>query len=107
MRVKRSSWKYPFNIISKKVYKVEDNVYKVYNRNLTITSSFLNKQIRCHKGKVVGKLLITKQHLGFKLGSFFTTKVLGERISYRKKLKLLQKKNKNKQKLIIASKTKK
>jgi hypothetical protein len=49
---------------------------------------------------------VTKQHLGFKLGSFFTTKVLGDRISYRKKLKLLQKKNKNKQKL-IASKTKK
>lgn len=107
MKIKRSVWKYPFNQISKNVYKVDENIYKVYNRNLTLTSSLLNKQIRCHKGKVVGKLLITKQHLGFKLGSFFTTKVLGERIAYRKKLKLLQKKNKNKQKLIVASKTKK
>jgi ribosomal protein S19 len=102
MRIKRSSWKYPFNLISRSTFKVEDNFYKVYNRNLTLTSPLLNKQIRCHKGKVVGKLLITNQHLGFKLGSFFTTKVLGERISYRKKLKLLQKKNKNKQKLMAA-----
>ena len=107
MKIKRSIWKYPFNIISKNVYKVEDNFFKVYNRNLTLTNSLLNKQIRCHKGKVVGKLLVTKQHIGFKLGSFFITKVLGERIAYRKKLKLLQKKNKNKQKLIVASKTKK
>jgi ribosomal protein S19 len=106
MKIKKSSWKFPFNQISKNIYKVEDNIYKVYNRNLTLTSPLLEKQIRCHKGKVVGKLLITKQHLGFKLGSFFTTKVLGERISYRKKLKQLQKKNKNKQKL-LASKTKK
>lgn len=66
----------------------------------------LNKQLRCHKGKVIGKLLVTKQHLGFKLGSFFTTKVLGERIAYRKKQKALMKKNKNKQKL-IATKSKK
>lgn len=108
MRVKRAVWKYPFNLISKNMYRVEDNIFKVYNRNLTLTNTLLNKQIRCHKGKVVGKLLVTKQHLGFKLGSFFITKVLGERIAYRKKLKLQQKKNKNKQKLMsIASKTKK
>lgn len=106
MRVKKSNWKYPFNLITKNSYKVEDNVVNVYNRNLTLTSPLLNKQLRCHKGKVVGKLLVTKQHLGFKLGSFFTTKVLGERIAYRKKQKALMKKNKNKQKL-IATKVKK
>ena len=50
--------------------------------------------------------MVTKQHLGFKLGSFFPTKVLGERIAYRKKQKALMKKNKNKQKL-IATKPKK
>ena len=50
--------------------------------------------------------MVTKQHLGFKLGSFFTTKVLGERIAYRKKQKALMKKNKHKQKL-LAIKSKK
>jgi|JRYK01.1.fsa_nt_gb ribosomal protein S19 len=107
MKVKKSSWKYPFNNINRAIFKNDDNFVKVYNRNLTINSSLLNKYVRCHKGKVIGKLLITKQHLGFKLGSFFITKVLGERIAYRKKQKLLLKKNKNKQKLITASKIKK
>jgi hypothetical protein len=37
-----------------------------------------------------------KNHLGHKLGEFFTTKVLGERIAYRKRLKLLLKRKKNK-----------
>jgi ribosomal protein S19 len=60
----------------------------------------LNKNFRCHKGKVIGKLLVTNQHIGHKLGEFFITKVLGERIAYRKKQKLLLKKNKNKQKQI-------
>jgi len=43
-------------------------------------------------------LEITKQHLGHKLGEFFLTKVLGERIAYRKKQKLLLKRSKNKMK---------
>jgi len=47
---------------------------------------------------VIGKLLINKQNLGHKLGEFFITKVLGERIAYLKKQKMLLKKNKNKQK---------
>ena len=87
MKVKRALWKFPFTEIKKSYYKVLDNTYKVYNRNLTITSDLLNKQVRCHKGKVVGKLLITKQHIGYKLGAFFVTKILGDRISYRKFLK--------------------
>lgn len=32
MRIKKSSWKYPFNLITKNVYKVEDNFVNVYNR---------------------------------------------------------------------------
>lgn len=68
-------------------------------RNVTLTSQFVDKSYRCYKGKVIGKLLITKQHLNHKFGEFFITKVLGERIAYRKRLKLLLKKNKNKAKL--------
>lgn len=69
---------------------------KTLIRNVTLTSKFLDKTYRCYKGKTMGKLLIMKQHLGHKFGEFFITKILGERIAYRKKLKLLLKKNKNK-----------
>jgi len=69
---------------------------KTFNRNITLTSFFLNKKLDCYKGSNVGKLLVTKNHLGHKLGEFFITKILGERIAYRKKLKLLLKKKKNK-----------
>jgi ribosomal protein S19 len=92
--IKRSCWKYPYNFNSFMFFKKK----KTLIRNVTLTSKFLNKTYRCYKGKVIGKLLITKQHLGHKFGEFFLTKVLGERIAYRKKLKSLLKKNKNKAK---------
>jgi ribosomal protein S19 len=65
---------------------------KVFNRNITLTSKYVDKTLKCYKGKIIGKILITKQHLGHKLGEFFVTKVLGERIAFRKKQKLLLKK---------------
>ena len=100
MKIKKSIWKFPFNLIKKFTYKnkIEANYIKVYNRNLTLTTQLLNKNVKCHKGKVIGKLFIEKQHLGHKLGEFFMTKIIGDRISYRKKQKLLLKKNKSKQK---------
>ena len=67
-------------------------------RNVTLTSKHLYKQYKCYKGKVVGKLDITKQHLGHKIGEFFLTKVLGERVAYRKRLKIQLKRQKNKMK---------
>lgn len=101
MRIKKSNWKFPFNFLNFKNLKKNDETYKIYDRNITLTTKFLNKNFKCHKGKVVGKLLVTSQHLGHKLGEFFITKVLGERIAYRKKQKLLLKKSKNKQKQVI------
>jgi ribosomal protein S19 len=70
------------------------------NRNITLTSKFEDKKFSCHKGKVIGKLNITSQHLGHKFGEFFLTKVLGERIAYRKRQKALLKKAKHKIKLL-------
>ena len=96
MHIRKSSWKYPFNFNISYYYKKDK---KTYNRNITLTTSFLDKKLDCHKGLNVGKLLVTKNHLGHKLGEFFITKVLGERIAYRKKLKLLLKKKKNKSNL--------
>jgi ribosomal protein S19 len=96
MGIKRSNWKFPFNLNISFYYKKDK---KTYNRNITLTSSFLEKKIDCYKGLNTGRLLVTKKHLGHKLGEFFITKVLGERIAYRKKLKLLLKRKKNKMNL--------
>lgn len=100
MKIKKSSWKFPFSIIKRSVFKnkAEGNVIKCFNRNLTLTTKLLDTTIKCHKGKTIGKLTIGQQHLGYKLGSFFITKILGERIAYRKKQKLLLKRQKQKQK---------
>jgi len=92
MKIKRSCWKFPFTFNTSYYYKKEK---KTFNRNITLTSFFLDKKLDCYKGSTVGKLLVTKNHLGHKLGEFFITKVLGERIAYRKKLKLLLKRKKN------------
>lgn len=94
MKIKKSGWKFPFCLNVSYYYKKER---KAYNRNITLTSSFLDKKIDCHKGSNIGRLFVTRNHIGHKLGEFFTTKVLGERIAYRKKLKLLLKRKKNKQ----------
>jgi len=92
-KIKKSCWKFPYN-----VYQFDKTIdgNKILKRNITLTSQYLNKVVKCHKGKVIGKLLINKQHLGFKLGSFFATKILGERIAYRKRQKLLLKRSKQK-----------
>ncbi len=91
MNIKKSGWKFPFNLNVSHYCK---NDKKTYNRNITLTTSFLDRKIDCYKGLNTGRLLITKNHIGHKLGEFFITKVLGERIAYRKKLKLLLKKKK-------------
>lgn len=93
MNIKKSGWKFPFNF-NVSYYHKKDK--KTYNRNITLTTSFLDKKLDCYKGLNMGKLLVTKSHIGHKLGEFFTTKVLGERIAYRKKQKLLLKRKKNK-----------
>lgn len=97
MYIKKSIWKFPYN---HKTYVICKDKVIALNRNVTLTTKFLDKTYKCHKGNIYGKLKITKQHLGHKLGEFFLTKVIGERIAYRKKQKMLLKKHKNKAKLL-------
>ena len=94
MRIRKSSWKFPFNFNVSYYFKKDK---KTYNRNITLTTSFLEKKMECHKGLNTGRLIITKNHLGHKLGEFFITNVLGERIAYRKRQKMLLKRKKSKQ----------
>jgi len=71
MRIKKSSWKFPYNVFSFYVFRKD---IQTLDRNITLTSKFLDKQFKCYKGKIVGKLDITKQHLGHKIGEFFFNK---------------------------------
>jgi len=91
MKIKKSIWKFPYNPYT--FYTFKKNI-KTLDRNITLTSKFLYNNYLCYKGKIAGKLEISKQHMGHKLGEFFITKILGERIAYRKRQKLLLKKNK-------------
>lgn len=94
-KIKKAVWKTPFcfklnTFMDLKLQK------KVFKRNVTITSSLIGKTISIHKGNRVGKVNLKPNMQGHKLGEFFVTKVLGEKIAYRKKLKLKQKRSKNK-----------
>jgi ribosomal protein S19 len=68
----------------------------VLERNVTLTSKFLDKNYKCYKGNIYGNLKITKQHFNHKIGEFFFTKISGGRIAYRKKQKQLSKGRRNK-----------
>lgn len=96
MKIKKSVWKFPYNIES---YNFIKKNIKTLDRNITLTSKYLYKTYSCYKGKIVGKLEVTKQHLGHKIGEFFSTKIIGEKVAYRKRQKMLLKKHKNKNKM--------
>ena len=94
-KIKKSVWKTPFCFKFNKFMDLTLHK-KTFKRNITITSSLIGKTLHIHKGNRVGKIFLKQSMLGHKLGEFFVTKVLGERIAYRKKLKLKQKRSKNK-----------
>jgi ribosomal protein S19 len=93
-KIKKSVWKFPYsyklsNFMDLKLQK------HVFKRNITLTSSLIGKRLSVYKGQNVGKTIIKSNMLGHKLGEFFVTKILGERIAYRKKMKQKQKRMKS------------
>ena len=89
---KRSKWKLPFlklNFFSKnfKNYKV----YKTFYRNSVITEFFVNKKFSIYSGKNWVSVLISRAMLGYKLGDFSITKVLGSAIYASMRRKVLNK----------------
>ena len=76
--------------------KNKKGVIKTWSRRSTITPDFVGHTFAVHNGNKFIPVYITEFMVGHKLGEFFTTKVLGERIAYRKKQKLLLKRKKNK-----------
>lgn len=96
---KRSKWKLPYlklNFFSKNFRSY--NMYKTFFRNAIITGFFINRKFSIYSGKNWVSVIITKAMLGYKLGDFSITKVLGSAIyaSMRRKVmnKILSKKKK-------------
>lgn len=78
----RSKWKGFYSAI----YSIDSKKQiKLYNRNLTISSIFLNKRVLIYNGKSFFPIFITKDKLGFKAGEFsFTRKKVLKRILKKK-----------------------
>jgi len=83
----RSKWKGSF--ISPQLFskKFKNNSIKIWSRQSSIFSSFLNKSVDIYNGHTFKSLKIKTQHLGFKFGEYSYT---------RKKKGDLKKKNKKK-----------
>jgi len=81
----RSIWKGPHLVCS--VLKVikKSGIQKIWNRSSVIPESFLNKSIFIHNGNTFKKLLVQREHIGFKFGEFSFTRVYGSK--RKKKLK--------------------
>lgn len=97
--MKRSRWKGPF--YSKNILKNCQKSIKIYSRCSVIPLKLVNKTIFIYNGKTFIKTLITRGKVGYKFGSFVTTRVYAKknrqknlvRKSYqRKKQKKLQQK---------------
>lgn len=62
------------------------NKNKIFNKNLTISESLLNKIFLIYNGKEFKKLLIDRAKIGFKFGEFISTK------KHTRKSKIIKKK---------------
>ena len=55
-------------------YKPINFMKKVWSRRSAITSVLIGKTVLIHNGKEFKKLLVKREHLGFKFGEFSLTK---------------------------------
>lgn len=69
----RSIWKGAF-IKTNLIKNLNSSNLKIWSRSSTIASSFLNKTVQIYNGKTFKKLLIKREHLGFKFGEFCFTR---------------------------------
>ncbi len=75
----RSGWK--FFYINSNIYKYifiskfkNIKISKFFYRSCIIPKFFLKKTISIYKGNIFMKMLVTRHHIGFKLGEFGVTR---------------------------------
>ena len=74
----RSKWKNKFfnkdtwsKIFSNKYSRLFKNFKKVFfSRSSSVPTSLINTKVFIHKGKITNKVLLTKNHIGYKFGEF-------------------------------------
>lgn len=85
----RSKWKTFFqnNKLFLKIYFTPKANLKIWSRSSTISSAFLNKTIFIHTGNSFKKVLITRNHLGYKFGEFAVTRSIKKKLKKRSVVK--------------------
>lgn len=85
----RSKWKTFFqnNKLFLKTYFTPKANLKIRSRSSTISASFLNKTIFIHTGNSFKKILITRNHLGYKFGEFAVTRSIKKKLKKRSVVK--------------------
>lgn len=82
----RSIWKKLFvDSFLLKASKSIKSMKKIWSRRSAITSNLVGKTVLVHNGKDFKKLIIKREHLGFKFGEFSLTKRYTKKISEKKK----------------------
>ena len=79
----RSKWKGSF--IHCSILKLKKNKINIWSRSSVIPEIFLNKYVFIHNGKDFKKVLVTREKVGFKFGSFSFSKKVGQKIKVKKK----------------------
>ena len=78
----RSIWKKLFvDSFLLKASKSIKSMKKIWSRRSAITSNLVGKTVLVHNGKDFKKLIIKREHLGFKFGEFSLTKRYTKKIS--------------------------
>lgn len=82
----RSIWKKLFvDSFLLKSFKSLSNMKKIWSRRSAITTRALGKTILIHNGKDFKKVVIKREHLGFKFGEFALTKKYTKKVVDKKK----------------------
>jgi len=82
----RSIWKKLFvDSFLLQASKPIKSMKKIWSRRSSITSNLVGKTVLVHNGKDFKKLIIKREHLGFKFGEFSLTKRYTKKMGDKKK----------------------
>jgi len=81
----RSIWKGPF--LDKSLFNnlFNNKNKKIWSRRSIISASMVGTYVLIYNGKLFKRVLITRDHVGFKYGSFSTTRIFTQKAKVLKK----------------------
>lgn len=81
----RSIWKGPFLDKSLFTNLLDKKSKKIWSRRSIISTGMIGTYVLIHNGKIFKRVLITRDHVGFKYGSFSVTRTFMPKIKTLKK----------------------